>query len=101
MTLDLAKVSLQLRQMSRRLQQRREELLRRRELASGALQDLSDRWQELRDLAESRQRNQRLASPREPLAFRGRYRPFRPITGWLPPTARRSNQIATARPSTS
>ena len=71
MTLDLAKVSPQLRQMSRRLHQRREELRRRLTLASDTLQDWSDRWPELRDLAESRQRNQRLASPREPLAFRG------------------------------
>jgi GNAT superfamily N-acetyltransferase len=70
-TLDLAKVSPQLRRMSQRLHQRREELHRRLELARGTLMAWSDRWPELRDLAESRQRNQRLASPREPLAFRG------------------------------
>src|SRR5438067_8777327 len=68
MTLDLAKVSPQLRQMSQRLLDRREQLDLRLEHARATFAASAPRWEELRDLAEGREsRAQRLASPREPL----------------------------------
>jgi GNAT superfamily N-acetyltransferase len=68
MTLDLAKVSPQLRQMSQRLLDRREQLGLRLEHARATFAAWAPRWEELRDLAEGREsRAQRLASPREPL----------------------------------
>jgi hypothetical protein len=70
MTLDLAQVSPQIRQMGSRLRERREQLGRRIGYASGLLESWSERWSELAELAERRERSQRLASPREPLTTR-------------------------------
>lgn len=68
MTLDLAKVSPQLRRMGRQLVDRAAELRRRVELGRDALAAWAPRWEELRELAEAREnRSRRLASPREPL----------------------------------
>ena len=68
MTLDLAKVSPQLRQMGRDLVDRADGLRRRLEHARAIFADWAPRWQELCDLAEKREnRSRRLASPREPL----------------------------------
>ena len=68
MTLDLAKVSPQLRRMSQRLLDRREQLRLRLEYARATFAAWAARWEELRDLAEGRHnRAQRLASPREAL----------------------------------
>src|SRR5689334_6856851 len=70
MTLDLAQVSPQIRQMGSRLRERREQLGRRIGHASALLEGWSERWEELAELAERRERTQRLASPREPLLTR-------------------------------
>ena len=68
MTLDLAKVSPQLRRMGRHLVDRAEEMRRRHQLGRDTLVEWAPRWEELRDLAEAREnRSRRLASPREPL----------------------------------
>jgi hypothetical protein len=67
MTLDLAKVSPQLREMGRSLLDRHEAQAARRAYGIALLHRWADRWEELRDLAERRERRQRLASPREPL----------------------------------
>jgi hypothetical protein len=66
-TLDLAKVSPQVRQMGRRLFDRREQLRAQLWQASATFERWSGRWEELRDLAERRERAQRLASPRQAL----------------------------------
>jgi hypothetical protein len=66
-TLDLAKVSPQIRRMGRRLIDRREQLRIRLGQVHEIFDRWADRWQELRDLAESRGRAQRLASPQEAL----------------------------------
>lgn len=70
MTLDLAKVSPQLRALCAQALGRRDEVRQRREYARAAMGQLAAHWEELRDLAEERQRQQRLASPREPLDTR-------------------------------
>jgi hypothetical protein len=67
MTLDLAKVSPQLRRMSEQLVERRGQFRQRLEHARETLFEWAPRWEELRDIAERRGINQRLASPREPL----------------------------------
>jgi hypothetical protein len=66
-TLDLAKVSPQIRRMGQRLQERQALLRAALAQAQQVLADWAPRWEALRDLAETRERGQRLASPREPL----------------------------------
>lgn len=70
MTLDLAKVSPQIRALCAHTLGRRDELRQRREYARATLRELGSAWEALRDLAEQRERNQRLASPRGPLDAR-------------------------------
>ena len=67
MTLDLAQVSPQLRQMGKHLAARGDLLRERLIQARATLHEWAPRWEELRDLVETREQNQRIASPREPL----------------------------------
>src|SRR5215211_5332399 len=53
--------------MSQRLLDRREQIRLRLYQARALFGEWAPRWEELRDLAERRERVQRLASPREPL----------------------------------
>ena len=70
MTLDLARVSPQVRRMGQQLRDRLALQAARREHARQTLDAWASRWEELRELAERRERAQRLASPCEPLDAR-------------------------------